>query len=64
MALIRCGFCGEEFDGREGIRGCGACGDASGCRMVRCPRCGYHNPLVSPLVGKIVRKLTGKGGDP
>ena len=55
--MITCGFCGHAFDEEEGVRNCGGCG-AGGCRNVRCPKCGYHNPLEPGLVKKL-RKIFG-----
>jgi predicted amidophosphoribosyltransferase len=51
--MIRCGFCGHEFQDEEGIRGCGKCGKPGGCSMVRCPKCFYENPPEPALVKKI-----------
>lgn len=59
---MRCGFCAHEFDETEGIRGCGQCGTGS-CHQVRCPRCGYHNPLEPPLI-KHVKRLFGSRQQP
>ncbi len=49
--MIRCGFCGYEFDPAEGKRGCGGC--SGGCHNVHCPRCGYKNPLESGLAQRL-----------
>ena len=59
---MKCGFCGHEFAEAEGIRGCGACGAGSGCKNVRCPKCGYHNPLEPALIKKL-RTMFGSGKD-
>lgn len=56
---MKCGFCGYEFPEEEGIRGCGKCGMAQGCRMIHCPRCNYENP-PEPAVVKKLRKMMGK----
>ncbi|GAB4294612.1 MAG: hypothetical protein Fur0034_02550 [Desulfuromonadia bacterium] len=52
---MRCGFCGIEFREEEGERGCGRCGNAAGCRMIRCPRCNYENPAPSKMAERIGR---------
>jgi hypothetical protein len=55
--MIRCGFCGHEFNEEEGIKGCGKCGKP--CRSIRCPRCFYENP-PEPAVVKKLKKLLKK----
>ncbi len=46
-----CGFCGHEFDQKDGKRGCGGC--RGGCYSVHCPQCNYKNPLELELVKTI-----------
>jgi rubredoxin len=52
-----CGFCGHEFDEKEGKRGCGSC--PGGCRAIHCPRCNYQNPAEPGFIKKL-RTLIGK----
>ena len=47
---MRCTFCGHEFDAAAGRTHCEACLWSSGCRGVRCPRCGYEMPEELSLV--------------
>ncbi len=57
---MRCGFCGFEFKEEEGVKGCKNCPMASGCKMVKCPRCNYENvpePLVAKRIKKILKKI-------
>ncbi len=54
--MMKCGFCGFVFDEEEGNAGCRNCPLASGCKMVKCPRCNYENP-PEPAVVKKIRKI-------
>jgi len=40
--MTRCGYCGMEFDEAAAEKACRSC-PMSGCRMVRCPRCGFES---------------------
>ena len=60
---MRCSFCGHELtdDGIEkACRGCAAFG---GCRLVKCPICGYEQPQeprwIRNLVNWAKRKRAG-----
>ncbi|OGU08119.1 MAG: hypothetical protein A2W29_00435 [Gemmatimonadetes bacterium RBG_16_66_8] len=44
-APIVCGFCAEAFEEDRGQPACQRCPLLVGCHFVRCPRCGYENPL-------------------
>jgi hypothetical protein len=41
-----CGFCGREFAEDRAQPACQACPIAVTCKAVRCPHCGYENPVV------------------
>lgn len=41
-----CGFCGDAFTEDRGQPACLGCPLAAGCRYVRCPSCGYENPVT------------------
>ena len=42
---MRCGYCNLDFSAEEGRSSCDTCVMGStGCKMLRCPRCGYENP--------------------
>jgi rubredoxin len=53
---MKCGFCGYEFDEEEVTPGCRNCPLASGCKMIKCPRCNYENP-PEPKFVKNVKKI-------
>lgn len=48
-----CGFCGQSFQPDEGQPTCRSCPLKGGCQMVRCPHCGYENPLTPPWVTRV-----------
>jgi hypothetical protein len=55
--MIRCGFCGHEFEESEGTQpGCGAC--AGGCHGIHCPRCGYKNVLEPAFLKRLKSMVT------
>jgi rubredoxin len=52
---MTCNFCAYEFSEDEGAKTCGSCAWFGGCRMVKCPRCGYEMPQTPNLL-KLLRK--------
>ena len=59
---MRCSFCSYEFDEEAARRECGACSLlVAGCRMFRCPECGYETPVDPPLVAWFRRKTAQIG---
>ncbi|CAN5781985.1 hypothetical protein BH23GEM9_BH23GEM9_28330 [soil metagenome] len=48
-----CGFCGRVFRQDEGQPTCAACPLSGGCRLVRCPHCGYENPVAPAWVDRV-----------
>ncbi|MGB8648185.1 MAG: hypothetical protein WCF84_23310 [Anaerolineae bacterium] len=57
--MIRCGFCGCEFDPAAAPVACAACPVARGCHLIRCPHCGYEMP-PEPALFKWFRRLAEK----
>jgi hypothetical protein len=45
VGLIACGYCGRPFLENRGQPACRSCPLGSACRYVRCPACGYENPV-------------------
>lgn len=45
-AELECGLCGLSFHEDRGQPACAACPLARACRYVRCPRCGFENPVT------------------
>lgn len=57
--MMRCDFCGCEFQEEEGNRGCKSCPVSAGCRMMKCPRCNYEIPPEPRWIGRL-KKLFNK----
>jgi rubredoxin len=57
--MMQCGFCGYEFNPEEAVESCRACPIASGCHLIRCPRCGYEMPQEARLIAGL-RSLLNK----
>jgi hypothetical protein len=45
VSMHECGFCGRTFAEDDGQPTCASCPIKGGCQLVRCPHCGYENPL-------------------
>lgn len=52
---VVCGFCALEFREDRAQPVCRSCPIAGLCRNVRCPHCGYENPVVPQWL----QRLTG-----
>jgi hypothetical protein len=55
-----CGYCRRTFAPDEGQPTCVSCPVRGGCQFVRCPHCGYENPVTPPWLAK-VRAWFGSG---
>ncbi len=51
---MKCSFCGREFKEEEAAKGCGKCSLRKGCRMIRCPGCGYEAPPEPQWVKRLL----------
>jgi ferrous iron transport protein A len=47
---MKCSFCNSEFTEEESVKSCGHCALFSGCRLVKCPSCGYEMPQTPEIV--------------
>jgi hypothetical protein len=56
---MHCGFCGYDFEEKEGIKGCKNCPMTAGCKMIKCPKCNYENP-PEPFWVKKIKKILNK----
>jgi hypothetical protein len=54
---IRCGFCGGDFAEDRGQPACAACPLATACRSIRCPLCGYENPVTPGWIQRLEKWL-------
>jgi hypothetical protein len=57
--VIHCGYCGQDFEEDRGQPACQSCPLSGGCRAVRCPDCGYENPLTPGWV-EALRRLVSR----
>jgi hypothetical protein len=49
-----CGFCARTFAPDEGQPACTSCPlRGGGCQLVRCPNCGYENPVTPPWLTQL-----------
>ena len=53
---IVCGLCAHEFREDLGQPVCRACPLAGLCHQVRCPHCGYENPVPPAWLMRLVGK--------
>jgi hypothetical protein len=52
-----CPLCGARWDEGAGRVCRSACPLASGCRLLRCPHCGYEVPAPGPVTRGLARWL-------
>jgi hypothetical protein len=48
-----CCFCNRSFAQDEAQPTCSSCPLKGGCQMVRCPHCGYENPVAPAWLGRL-----------
>jgi predicted amidophosphoribosyltransferase len=53
---VVCGFCAGEFAEDRGQPVCRACPLAGLCHMVRCPHCGYENPVPPAWLSRLLHQ--------
>lgn len=41
---MKCTLCGYEFNEKEAATGCAHCPMMRGCKLVKCPNCGFETP--------------------
>ena len=54
-APVICPMCNKTFDDDEARKECKSCALFGGCKMLKCPNCGYEMPQETRLV-KAIRK--------
>ena len=62
-AMVACGYCGQRFREDRGQPVCRRCPLASGCHFVRCPRCGYENPVPPRWLSRFIEARSGDDPD-
>jgi hypothetical protein len=52
---IVCGFCAQSFVEDQGQPACRSCPLSTDCRYIRCPNCGYENPVSPRWLTRLTR---------
>ncbi|WP_066502120.1 hypothetical protein [Abyssisolibacter fermentans] len=58
--MIKCSFCGYEFDEQQLKEGCVNCPMSKACNKFKCPNCGFHvmkEPKLIIQLKKWVKKI-------
>jgi uncharacterized Zn-finger protein len=50
---VECGYCGRRFVEDRGQSACRACPLGDACHAVRCPYCGYDNPVEPTWITRL-----------
>ena len=50
---MKCPFCGRDFDEEQAAAACRKCTLFGGCKMLRCPNCGYESPPEPAWIRRI-----------
>ncbi len=58
---MKCSLCGYEFKEKESLSSCRGCILTRGCRLIRCPHCGYEVPAEPRWLRRFIKK-GGKHG--
>jgi len=53
--MIKCSFCGHEFEEQESVASCSSCPMHKNCNKYKCPNCGYEIPK-EPKIISIIKK--------
>ena len=53
---MKCPMCSKEFDESQSERACAGCPMNKGCKLIRCPNCGYEIPAEPPSLN-FLKKL-------
>ncbi|RJR13016.1 hypothetical protein C4588_01370 [Candidatus Parcubacteria bacterium] len=59
--MIKCSFCGHEFNDHDSKSGCNGCPMSKTCNKSKCPNCGFEMPKEPGLIKFIKRKWGKKG---
>jgi hypothetical protein len=54
-----CGFCNVEFREDRAQPACRSCPLSGLCHTVRCPHCGYENPIAPGWIERLSRWAAG-----
>jgi len=59
--MIKCSFCGHNFEENEGKIGCVGCPMSKACNKHKCPNCGFEMPK-EPKIVKLIKRWGSKDG--
>jgi len=54
--MIKCSFCGTEFDENDSVKACAGCPMSKACNKLKCPNCGYE-ALKEPKLIRLIKGL-------
>lgn len=60
---MKCAFCGYKFGEEEADSSCKGCFMAKGCKLIKCPNCGYEMPPEPKWLKKILERKNRNGID-
>ena len=53
---MKCSMCGYRFNEEEAAAACKGCVMPKGCKLVKCPGCGYETPPEPKWLKKFLRR--------
>jgi hypothetical protein len=57
---LRCALCGARYTAAQGRTCPDGCPLQRGCKLLRCPRCGYETPAPTRLTRWLAHWLAGE----
>lgn len=58
---MKCAFCGYEFSENDAAASCKGCSMTKGCKLLKCPRCGYETPPEPKWLKKLLKRSETNG---
>ena len=53
---MKCSLCGSEFDEKIAEKSCKSCPLKKGCKLIKCPNCGFETPQEPDWLGYFKKK--------
>ena len=53
---MKCSLCGHEFKEEEAASACASCAIMKGCRLIKCPNCGFETPPEPKWFKNIIKR--------
>ncbi len=57
---LKCDLCGLVFNEDQAVQSCQACPLLRGCKLLRCPRCGYETLREPGIIRWVRRRLSAR----